>query len=351
MEDTIEGSEFDPMQALSYVSMVMRVVANDLKSVAVSPEMANAYGGFSNHYENYENATNDLELSTSISGIAAHASTFLKNALKSPDTVGRNESIIRQAIEHAGKLADFARSMPINLAESIQSEPSPSAEETRRSELDRKNTELEQRLTTVSGSATQLEERVAALTNEVKAELERAREEYGRGKARVDEETRNYADLLSHRAGEAINSDCADSARKELQSANSMRRVSLVFMVAAIAVLAITWLDHSAAVLTWEATTLRFLVALAFSVPAGYLARESARHRDQYHTYLRTALNLKSLAPYISSLPLEQQHLLKTEMAQRLFVINTQASAGDLGVINVHELLALLIKQLQELRK
>lgn len=349
MEDTMEDSDFDPMQALSYISMVIRIVAKDFKDVTVSPEMANAYVGYSNHYENYQSTTDDLNLSASISGIAAHASTFLKNALKSPDTVGRNDSIVQQAIEYAAKLADFAKSMPVHLSEPAQ--PEPSAEETRRSELDRRNTELEQRLTTVSGSAVQLEERVAALTNEVKTELERARKEYERGKARVDEETKNYADLLSHRAGEAINSDYADSARNELTSANATRNLSMIFMVAAIAVLAITWLDHSAAVLTWETATVRFLVALAFSVPAGYLARESARHRDQYHTYLRTALNLKSLAPYISSLPLDQQHVLKTEMAQRLFVINTQASAGDLGVINVHELLALLIKQLQELRK
>ncbi|MEX0660516.1 MAG: hypothetical protein WEA58_11590 [Balneolaceae bacterium] len=49
------------------------------------------------------------------------------------------------------------------------------------------------------------------------------------------------------------------------------------------------------------------------------MAKESSKHREKHYKYLQKSLDLKTLNPFIASLPEDQQHKIKGEIADRLF--------------------------------
>lgn len=98
----------------------------------------------------------------------------------------------------------------------------------------------------------------------------------------------------------------------------------------------------------FEMAVIRLIIAVSLSVPAAYLARESTKHRMQQNSYLQTSLDLKTITPFIATLPLEIQHKLKKDVASRLFASKEQDNLSkDSYPINAHELLIALINKLE----
>ena len=91
---------------------------------------------------------------------------------------------------------------------------------------------------------------------------------------------------------------------------------------------------------------LRLGLVFLLSVPAAYLARESTKHRQQQYTHLQTSLDLKAINPYIASLPDEEQHKIKSEIAQRIFAPKDfQSISNESYPINSQEVIMALISK------
>lgn len=64
--------------------------------------------------------------------------------------------------------------------------------------------------------------------------------------------------------------------------------------------------------------------------------------------HLQTSLDLKAIDPYLASLPIEEQHRIKSEMSNRLFATkNFSAVGADPYPINVQDVLVRLIDKLE----
>lgn len=97
----------------------------------------------------------------------------------------------------------------------------------------------------------------------------------------------------------------------------------------------------------WQNSIFRIVLAFMLSAPAAYLARESAKHREQQYAHQQTSLDLKAIEPYIASLPEDEQHKIKIEIAGRLFGAKDLSKVSvDPYPANTHEIAMEIIKKL-----
>ena len=97
----------------------------------------------------------------------------------------------------------------------------------------------------------------------------------------------------------------------------------------------------------WKTALFRLPFTLILSVPAAYLAKESSKHRQQQYNHLQTSLDLKAINPYLSTLPNDDQHRIKSEIANRLFAPKDFTNiSSDSYPIDVQELIKLLLQTL-----
>lgn len=174
---------------------------------------------------------------------------------------------------------------------------------------------------------------ITALEERIESAGRAIQTQYGPLQRKYDEITQRFSDdivfldqkrkeieaLSSVVTGKAIVSRYSKSAALEGRSANRLRLSALGFMTAACIVAGISFYEATSS-FELDASIFRILFALFLSVPAAYLARESAKHRKQQYEHLQVALDVHAINPYIASLPLEAQHELKKEMAERIFV-------------------------------
>lgn len=166
---------------------------------------------------------------------------------------------------------------------------------------------------------------------------EAAEQEISQKKGQIDK-------ILGHVAGRALAGDFDKNASGEKRNADLLRFFSVACMAFTVILVGFTFYESAFGDFDWKVAISRVFMALVLSVPAGYLARESSRHRHQQQLYLQTSLSLKALPAYIASLPDEMQHKLKAEMTQRIFSMGTSPSS-DLGVLNVQDLMLELIRR------
>ena len=118
-------------------------------------------------------------------------------------------------------------------------------------------------------------------------------------------------------------------------------------MVLIVIVIGYTFWETTTEAFKWENAVFRIVLAFLLSVPSAYLARESTKHREQQYNHLQTSLDLKAINPYIASLPEEQQHKIKADIADRIFASRDFSSVGkDPYPINMNEMIMELIKKL-----
>lgn len=188
--------------------------------------------------------------------------------------------------------------------------------------------------------------KVEELEQSVADELEKTKLLYETASEELDSKKDQLNDLLDHASKAVIAGDFEGNAADEKKTANMLRRLSLTIMVFIIYIVGITLYETSKD-LTWQIALTRLAFTLVLSVPAAYLARESAKHRAQQYSYLQTALDLKAITPYLASLPLEEQHKVKIKMADRIFASKDFSEvARDPYPINTQEIIIELIKKL-----
>lgn len=114
---------------------------------------------------------------------------------------------------------------------------------------------------------------------------------------------------------------------------------SLFCMVVIACVVGYSLYETTTDAFKWETSLFRLIFSVLLSVPAAYLARESAKHRQQQHSHHETSLNLKAIGPYIASLPENEQNLIKSDIAKKMFTPKIQAIQNtDYYPINTQEL-------------
>ncbi|MFP3847804.1 hypothetical protein [Pseudomonas sp. W5-01] len=155
-------------------------------------------------------------------------------------------------------------------------------------------------------------------------------------------------DLLGQNASKVLLIDYANTAEKEGASADRMRGWSLVCMATSGLVVCIALYQTLSGELDWRQLLLKAFAALALSIPAAYLARESSRHRAQQHSNRRISLDLRAMTPYLASLPSDEQNKIKSEVASKIFGMQADgvAASSDNYPVNFQELAKLLIEKI-----
>ncbi|MBD5772438.1 hypothetical protein [Marinomonas colpomeniae] len=194
---------------------------------------------------------------------------------------------------------------------------------------------------------TQISERSKQLESEMKAEIEKVSVLYSDSLKEIEVKESQINDILGHASGRVIAGDFETSAGDEKAMANVLRYASLVCMAITVAIVTFSFYETTQASFEWKSSLFRIVLAIMLSIPAAYLARESAKHRAQQYEHQQTSLDLKAITPYIASLPEEEQHKIKIEIANRLFAARDFTKTNiDSYPINTHELMMELIKKL-----
>lgn len=152
--------------------------------------------------------------------------------------------------------------------------------------------------------------------------------------------------LLGNAASRVIVTEYADSADQEKIAADWLRGGSLICMTLIVGIAGYSFIESMHQSFDLSNSLLRLALVFLLSVPAAYLARESTKHRQQQYTHLQTSLDLKAINPYIASLPEEEQHKIKSEIAQRIFAPKDfQSISNESYPINSQEVIMALISK------
>lgn len=181
---------------------------------------------------------------------------------------------------------------------------------------------LESRLNNISNQLPPLEENV-------KEELGKVTALYTTGQTSIQQKEDQLNEMMGRAAFNAIAGDHKDTAATEKTTANAMRTGSLVCMCLAVLIAASSIVYNLFFTFDPLKSAFTLAVGILLSVPAAYLAKESSKHRAQQYNYHQTALDLKALSPYISTLPETEQHKIKIEIANKIFGQKDFTNIGD----------------------
>lgn len=153
--------------------------------------------------------------------------------------------------------------------------------------------------------------------------------------------------LLGQNASKILLIDYANTAELEGKSANALRGWSLACMALTGGVLCLALYESLSSGLDWKQAIFKVFTAIALSVPAAYLARESAKHRNQEHVNRRISMDLRAITPYIATLPSDEQNKIKSEVASRIFGVQENGGINsDNYPVNVQELAKMIIDKI-----
>lgn len=153
-------------------------------------------------------------------------------------------------------------------------------------------------------------------------------------------------EMLGQSANRVMAQDYDTSASHERKAANKLRYGSIGCMIIIIGIVCYSFYDSTHSGFDWESSIFRTVLVFILSIPAAYLSRESAKHREQQYNYHHTALDLKAITPYIASLPEADQNRIKISIAERIFASRqTNVARQDSFPLNTQELMMELIKK------
>lgn len=197
----------------------------------------------------------------------------------------------------------------------------------------------------------QIDSDLKVIGEQVSTELEKVKILYDSSLTEIESKKEQVNEILGHVSGRAIAGDYEKSAAEEKVMANWLRYGSLFCMALIVLVVGYSFWETTTADFKWQNSVFRIVLAFMLSVPAAYLARESAKHREQQYSHLQVSLDLKAITPYIASLPESEQHKLKVDIASRLFAAKDFSRVGaDPYPLNSHEIIMELIKKLDVIK-
>lgn len=190
-------------------------------------------------------------------------------------------------------------------------------------------------------------EKAKSLENEVELSLSNAKKHYENAVSEVNTQRTNLHKLIGEVSGDKVAKSYEESSKIEKSSADLLRAFSIVFMLLVAAIVMLSFWETTSDDFKWETSAFRIVIALFLTVPSAYLARESAKHREQQYNHLQTSLTIRAIDPYISSLPVDIQHDIKKEISGKIFSKqNNNSNAESTFPINNQEIIIELIKKL-----
>jgi len=339
-----------------------------LGSSLANEELKAAFHAMETHYSSFSTSTRWNNLEEAIVHAENTANDCINIAMLSlhlPDDVVLSTSSAGQTIlEKAAEVRSIIESKPINL-EFLQS-----AEFNKGSSGERYEFLVNEQLKEFVEQQERHDQRVKKLLNENElriVELERSLKELGESaQGEIDKIKLAYSDglrdvevkrteideILGHVSGRAIAGDYAKSATDEKEMADWLRIGSLICMGVIAASLIYSLFETIHSDFNWQQSLFRITLTFLLSVPAAYLARESAKHREQQYQHQQTSLDLKALSPFVASLPDEEQHKIKIAIASKIFAGRDFSKVGaDSYPINTQEIIMEIIKKLDVSKK
>lgn len=187
------------------------------------------------------------------------------------------------------------------------------------SDSEKKIDHFDDKTSNLQKEITSLEKKTGTLADKVEKELSKStkifQDSLKNSKATKDE----LDSLLGHASKSVIAGDFDEKAKIEKHLAERYRGYSLVLILATVVIVGITLFETIGQNFSWETSLFKVLLVFLLAAPTAYLAKESSKHREKHYKYLQKSLDLKTLNPFIASLPEDQQHKIKGEIADRLF--------------------------------
>ena len=130
----------------------------------------------------------------------------------------------------------------------------------------------------------------------------------------------------------------AGSSGDEKTQANLFRWISLGVMAVVTVVVLVSLIQLTIGKLEWPEALVRLGLSLVLTIPAGYTARESAKHRAQSVDLRKISLDFAALAPYLETVSEPEKTQLKSEIAKRFFFTDTKSDSSSSMPIDPQQL-------------
>ncbi|HDS1059378.1 hypothetical protein [Pseudomonas putida] len=190
------------------------------------------------------------------------------------------------------------------------------------------------------------EQNLKNLENIAVTEIQKITKAYEAAKADIDEKTNHINRVTGQAAARMIAGDYEGTAASEKEAADNLRYLALACMLLIVGVLGWAVIESTSTNFEWERFLSKISLVFLLGVPAAYLARESAKHREQQYHHLQTSLDMKAISPFLASLPEEEQHKLKALIATRIFGGRDFSKVGnDPYPINTQEIIMKIIEK------
>lgn len=192
-----------------------------------------------------------------------------------------------------------------------------------------------------------IEQKLNILESTANTEIEKTTTLYSKALQEIEGKKSEIDNILGHVSGRAVAGDYEKSATEEKNKADWLRIGSLLCMAMIAVSLGYSFWETIGTEFNWQKSLFRITLTFLLSVPAAYLARESAKHREQQYQHLQTSLDLKAISPFLASLPDEEQHKIKIAIASKLFAgRDFSRTSADPFPLNTQEIIMELLKRL-----
>lgn len=331
--------------------------------IPISKKLRDGFTSFYQRLDSYSEATEgeDIEkIASSANAVAIYGQsigqgiTQFKGAdsqMKALGSVLLDKSNAYRNLTENSPL-EYQSLKPVNSKNSDQSLASYQSVKNNLKKLSNNHLEHDQRikklLSESESKARSLSSQIEKIEHDAKVEIDKISSLYKESLIEIDSKKKQIDDVLGHASGRAVAGDFETSSAEEKQMANWLRYASLGCMAVIVAVVGYSFWETTTTDFQWQNSVFRIVLAIMLSVPAAYLARESAKHREQQYSHLQTSLDLKAITPYIASLPTDEQHKIKVEVASRLFAAKDYSRFGaDPYPINIQEVVMEVVKKLE----
>jgi len=179
------------------------------------------------------------------------------------------------------------------------------------------------------------------LSSDVAETLSKTNDLYVTTQKELEVKKQNISDVLTDLSSSKLASSYGESAITEGKAADKFRELCLYYMLFVAIVTCGSLYQVVEGDLSLHESIVRLFFSIILTIPGAYLARESAKHRQQKYFHLQMALDIKAIDPYLGTITESVlKNELKAEFAKRLFCQNTSAGLGkDSYPINAQELL------------
>lgn len=269
-------------------------------------------------------------------GFATHFDDWLQSLAKDLSNFGIG---LMQVVTHASVQMAQSRAESAGL-ESFQVTPNEALRDEQQAHI----TQVRHMLKESEFRVSELRAQFAELKLIADGEIEKITAAYAAAVIDIDQKTEHINRVTGQAAARMIAGDYEGSAASEKEAADYLRRGALACMLLIVAILGWALYETTGAVFEWDRFLSKISLVFLLGVPAAYLARESAKHREQQYQHLQTSLDMKAISPFLASMPDVEQHKLKAIIAKRIFGGRDFSKVGnDPYPINTHEILMRII--------